>query len=153
MESSYGELRFSPKKDLNVTDQSITIKYEINHGLSTLITKEYPIQGTYLIKHNDDDVTVSSNGKDNEIEGTFDGIVNNSSKNIYENYSVYKCKSCHQTWCFSNADLYWRGFLVKQENLSSFHNRLSNKEKQIKRNGILVLIAIIVIGIFIISKI
>ena len=80
-------------------------------------------------------------------------ICNNSSKNIYENYSVYKCKSCHQTWCFSNADLYWRGFLVKQENLSSFHNRLSNKEKQIKRNGILVLIAIIVIGIFIISKI
>lgn len=88
MESSYGELRFSPKKDLNVTDQSITIKYEINHGLSTLITKKYPIQGTYLIKHNDDDVTVSSNGKDNEIEGTFDGIVNNSSKNILLNSTL-----------------------------------------------------------------
>ena len=88
MESSYGELRFSPKKDLNVTDQSITIKYEINHGLSTLITKKYPIQGTYLIKHNDDDVTVSSNGKDNEIEGTFDGIVNNSSKKILLNSTL-----------------------------------------------------------------
>ena len=88
MESSYGELRFSPKKDLNVTDQSITIKYEINHGLSTLITKKYPIQGTYLIKHNDDDVTVSSNGKDNEIEGYFDGIVNNSSKNILLNSTL-----------------------------------------------------------------
>lgn len=88
MESSYGELRFSPKKDLNLTDQSITIKYEINHGLSTLITKKYPIQGTYLIKHNDDDVTVSSNGKDNEIEGTFDGIVNNSSKNILLNSTL-----------------------------------------------------------------
>ena len=88
MESSYGELRFSPKKDLNVTDQSITIKYEINHGLSTLITKEYPIQGTYLIKHNDDEVTISSNGKDNEIEGSFDGIVNNSSKKILLNSTL-----------------------------------------------------------------
>ena len=88
MESSYGELRFSPKKDLNVTDQSITIKYEINHGLSTLITKEYPIQGTYLIKHNDDEVTVSSSGKDNEIEGSFDGIVNNSSKKILLNSTL-----------------------------------------------------------------
>ena len=88
MESSYGELRFSPKKDLNVTDQSITIKYEINHGLSTLITKKYPIQGTYLIKHKDDDVTISSNGKDNEIEGSFDGIVNNSSKKILLNSTL-----------------------------------------------------------------
>jgi hypothetical protein len=33
-------------------------------------------------------VTVSSNGKDNEIEGTFDGIVNNSSKNILLNSTL-----------------------------------------------------------------
>lgn len=28
-----------------------------------------------------------------------------SSKKIYKNYSVYKCNSCNQVWCFSNADL------------------------------------------------
>ena len=33
-------------------------------------------------------MTVSSNGKDNEIEGTFDGIVNNSSKNILLNSTL-----------------------------------------------------------------
>ena len=40
-------------------------------------------------------------------------ISNNSSQKIYENYSVYQCKYFHQKWSYSNADLYWRVFLIK----------------------------------------
>jgi hypothetical protein len=82
----------------------------------------------------------------------FELISNNSSKKIHENYSVYKCNSCNQIWCFSSADLYWRGFLLKRTNLSSFYERLSKKQKRIKRNGILSLILITIIGIYLISK-
>ena len=80
-------------------------------------------------------------------------LINNiTSKKIHENYSVYKCNSCSEIWCFSSADLYWRGFLLKQKNLSSFYERLLKKQNRIKRNGILLLILIIIV-IYIILKI
>lgn len=66
-----------------------------------------------------------------------------SNKFIYQNYIEYKCNFCNQVWCHSIADLYWRGFLVKKENVQSLISKYRKSDKRKKIGfGIIILVII-----------
>ncbi len=66
-----------------------------------------------------------------------------SEKFIYKNYCEYKCSFCNEIWCYSFADLYWRGFLVKKENIQEITSKFRNAERK-RKNRLIILIFLII---------
>ncbi|AQX10610.1 hypothetical protein BAS09_08825 [Elizabethkingia ursingii] len=69
-----------------------------------------------------------------------------SEKEIFNNYEIYKCRSCNQKWSYSAAELYWRGFLLKEENLIHYLTTIRNSDKR-KRTTYLAIILTLIISI------
>ena len=66
-----------------------------------------------------------------------------SDKFVYQNYIEYCCNFCNKVWCYSIADLYWCGFLVKKENLQNLISKYKKSDSRRKIGcGILVFIII-----------
>ncbi|HFK5555415.1 TPA: hypothetical protein ACGZ9Q_003496 [Elizabethkingia anophelis] len=68
------------------------------------------------------------------------------SKEIFNNYEVYKCRHCNQKWAYSTANLYWRGFLLKNENIKDYITTIRKSDKR-KKGIYLIIIFILIISI------
>ncbi|MDX8567300.1 hypothetical protein OZ668_04845 [Elizabethkingia sp. HX XZB] len=67
-----------------------------------------------------------------------------SEKEIFNNYEVYKCRICNQKWAYSAAELYWRGFLLKEENLTHYLTTIRNSDKRKKATYLAIILALII---------
>ena len=75
-----------------------------------------------------------------------------SNKFVYQNYIIYYCNFCDQIWCYSIADLYWRGFLVKKENLQNLISKYKKSDSRTKIGCIILLFIIISVLILCLSS-
>ena len=67
-----------------------------------------------------------------------------SEKEIFNNYEIYKCRNCNQKCAYSAAELYWRGFLIKEENLRHYLTTIRNSDKRKKTTYLLIILTLII---------
>lgn len=75
-----------------------------------------------------------------------------SNEFIYQNYIEYKCNFCEKVWCYSVADLYWRGFLVKKEKVQNIILNYRKSDSRKKIGYVIVILIIIAILILFLSS-